>query len=125
MAQEITSDASVIDSRDVIERLEELQAEREHDGDEVSDTSETDDEFEMLTKLAQELEGESEWEHGLALINEDYWVKYCQEMLEDCGDLPKGVPSYIVIDWEATADNLKADYSEVEIGGETFYYRNC
>jgi hypothetical protein len=50
-------------------------------------------------------------------------VDYCQELLEDIGDIPKGLPGYIVIDWEATAENLKADYSTVDFDGQTYYYR--
>jgi hypothetical protein len=44
-------------------------------------------------------------------------------MLEDCGDIPKGIPSYIEIDWEATASNIRVDYSSVEIDDVTYWYR--
>jgi hypothetical protein len=43
--------------------------------------------------------------------------------LEDVGDLPRGIPSYIVIDWAATADNLKVDYTEVDFDGVTYLVR--
>ena len=37
--------------------------------------------------------------------------------------MPREIPSYIEIDWDATADNLKVDYSEIEIDGDTYFYR--
>lgn len=64
-----------------------------------------------------------EWRHGVQFIPEDDFTDYCKELLEDCGELPKDLPWYIVINWEDTADNLKADYSEVEYQGTTYLYR--
>lgn len=58
------------------------------------------------------------------LIAEDYFVTAMQELVTDIGDLPQEIPSYLEIDWEATAENLKADYSEVELDGETYYHRS-
>ena len=48
-----------------------------------------------------------------------------QELLVDCGYIPKDLPSWIVIDWEETADNLKIDYMEVSLMGETYLMRCC
>ena len=39
------------------------------------------------------------------------------------GDMPKEIPHYIVIDWEATANNLRADYTTIEWGDQTYYVR--
>ena len=81
------------------------------------------DEQKELAEL-EELESEvSEWSDGNTLIPESEFTDYCREMLEDCGALPKGLPHYVVIDWDATADNLKADYSTAEFQGETYLYR--
>ena len=65
----------------------------------------------------------SDWSDGATLIHESHFEDYCKEMLEDCGDLPKNLPDYIVIDWSATADRLKVDYSEIEWDGETYLIR--
>lgn len=59
------------------------------------------------------------------LIRDTYWVKYVEELVCEIGDMPPKIPDYIVIDWEATADNVKADYASVEVGGDTYYYRSC
>lgn len=59
------------------------------------------------------------------MINDSYFVEYCEELVKDIGDMPKKIPGYIVIDWDATADNLKTDYNSVDFEGVTFWYSNC
>lgn len=79
------------------------------------------------TELAEleELESEiSEWRHGETLIPCDQFTDYARELLEDCGDIPRELPHYLVIDWNATAENLLADYSEVTYQGTDYYVRN-
>jgi hypothetical protein len=119
----------VIDSRDVIARFEELQSEREMLEDDIDKVDEWDDdngeEFKNLKDLIEECEGCGDWEHGETLIHRNYWVEYCQQLLEDIGYMPKDLPSWIVIDWEATADNMEVDYSVVNFGDEEYLIRSC
>lgn len=85
----------------------------------------TDDEKAELAEL-ENLESEiSEWRHGEAMIPESEFTDYIMETLEDCGTLPKDLPWYIAIDRDETAENCKADYSEVEYQGTTYLVRNC
>lgn len=118
----------VIDSRDVIARFEELKGEREVLEDDIEKVNEWDgdngEEFKNLRDLIEECEGHDDWEHGETLIHRDYWVEYCQQLLEDIGYIPKDLPSWIVIDWEATADNIEADYSVVVFGDEVYLIRS-
>ena len=82
------------------------------------------EELASLESLNEEGESEfSDWSYGTSLINADYFEEYCQDMLVDCCTLPKNLPHYIVIDWEATADNLRADYTVIEFEGQTFLAR--
>jgi hypothetical protein len=119
----------VIDSRDVIARFEELQSRRDVLEDATQNTDEWDfddeAEYETLKELIEECEGCGDWEHGETLIHRNYWVEYCQQLLEDIGYIPKDFPSWIVIDWEATADNMEADYSVVNFGDEEYLIRSC
>ena len=46
--------------------------------------------------------------------------RFVQGLLEDTGDIPKDLPSYVYIDWEATTRDIMMDYSEE--GG--YYFRN-
>jgi hypothetical protein len=119
----------VIDSRDVIARFEELQSRRDVLEDATQNTDEWDfddeAEYETLKELIEECEGCGDWEHGETLIHRNYWVEYCQQLLEDIGYIPKDFPSWIVIDWEATADNLEYDYYVVDFGDEEYLIRSC
>lgn len=79
------------------------------------------EELEELLDLKEEVG--SEWKHGVVLIPESDFEDYCKDLCDDIGDIPKDLPDYIVIDWEATANNLRVDYSEAEFQGETYLYR--
>lgn len=122
----ISNTDDVIDSRNVIERIEELQGERdsfELDGEEnpeawAEQNPDDAEELRVLEALAEECEDyASDWRRGEALIRESYWEDYVQELLD--------MPHYLVIDWEATARNIAVDYAEVDFGGVTYYIRSC
>jgi hypothetical protein len=117
--------ADTIDVRDIIARfmeLEELQEQGEY-------TETPDCELQTLTAILAELKGEGgdeQWRgdwYPMLLIRESYFTNYAREMLEDCGTIPRDLPSWVIIDWEATADNVQVDYTPVEIDGITYWYR--
>ena len=39
-------------------------------------------------------------------------AEFAQQIAEDCGDVPRGMSSWIEIDWKASWDNLDYDYVE-------------
>jgi hypothetical protein len=57
------------------------------------------------------------------LIEEDDFDEYCKELLEDCGYISKDFPVWIEIDWDATANNVRQDYQEVEFRGTNYLFR--
>ena len=83
------------------------------------------EELEGLEALKDEVSSNSDegFEYGIQLIHENDIDDYLHELLIDCGYIPKDMPSWIEIDWDATYDNMKQDYSELEINGNTFYVR--
>lgn len=119
---EISKYDDVIDSRDVIERIEEIEEIAEDEDETLSD--EDKEELAALKALADEASQYAvDWEYGEVLIRESYFVEYVREMLEDCGDIPKGLPSYIEIDWKTTARNVRIDYTDVDFDGVTYLIR--
>lgn len=107
---------NVIDSRDVIDAISELENEENlSEADEVL--------LQELKLLASECENYCDWEHGETLIRYSHWVDYVQEMLEDCGSVPRDMPWYIAVDWETTANNISHDYHQVDFGDVTYYIR--
>ena len=81
------------------------------------------EELAELEALKDEIESNSDegFEYGIQLIHENYIDDYLDELLEACGYLPKDLPYWIEIDWQATYDNMKEDYNEIELNGNTFY----
>lgn len=121
-----------IDSRDIIARIEELEAERDtYDGERGEERDpwtavypEDAAELAVLHKLATEAEGyAADWHHGEVLIRDDYFTDYARELLEDCGTIPRDLPWWVEIDWEATARNVRADYTAVDFDGVTYWIR--
>ena len=112
------------------ERLEEIESELDDfdDGDE-DDKRILENELSVLQDILDGLKGyggDVQWRgdwYPITLIHESYFVEYCEELVKDVGDLPKEIPSYIEIDWDKTAENMKWDYSSIEIDGNTYYYR--
>ena len=124
------SSEDIIDVRDIIERVEELEEERE--GLDKTDPDRDADlaaEHCQLAHILEELKGyggDEQWRgdwYPVTLIRESHFTDYTQEMLEDCGTIPRDLPHWVHIDWEATAREVKFDYSEVEIDGVTYFYR--
>lgn len=151
---DISNHDDVIDSRDVIARIEELEQEYEGLKEELDGAIEeweardpedneaalhrsmmfaqealadwndnNKDELASLKNLAEQCEGYGNWDHGETLIRRSHWVDYVQELLEDIGDIPKDLPGYLVIDWEATARNIEADYMTVDFDGVEYLIR--
>ena len=90
-----------------------------------ADYSRYSEELEELEALKDEVSNNSDegFEYGIQLIHENDLDNYLHELLIDCGYLPKDLPHWIEIDWQATYDNMKQDYSELELNGNTFYVR--
>ena len=138
MTDKIENTEDIIDSRDVIERIAELERERDDleamDDIEIPleerlkewDETEEGEELKALKALADDAEDYApDWTYGATLIRESYFVEYCEELVKDIGDMPKELPSYIEdnIDWKGVAEDLKVDYTEVNFDGVTYYIR--
>jgi hypothetical protein len=117
----ISNTDDVIDSRDVIERIEELTAEltERHEagqfmsefwdwianscdnsdsvyaafGDEGREVQEQIEELRSLHRLAEDAEGSPDWEHGEVLIRRSHFVAYIEELIGDCYEMPKAMNS--------------------------------
>lgn len=117
----------LIDSRDIIERIEELRYAIETAESDEQTAGTVDDEkaeLEALESLQNDTEGYADdWAHGATLIRDSYFTEYAEELCKDIGDLPDKIPGYIVIDWEETAENIRQDYTSVEFDGVTYWVR--
>lgn len=137
---------NVLDTRDLIEKREELKEKIFNDflecfpqyedmtdsyddilmeEEEIQDWkegwSEEIEHIEEIDSIEEEIG--SEFDYGTTLIHEYDMEEYVKDLLEELGYIPKDFPSWIEIDWSATADNVKQDYSEVTYQGTEYFYR--
>jgi hypothetical protein len=93
------------------------------------DLADEAEELNMIDGILSDLKGyggDEQWRgdwYPQALIRWSYFTEYAKELLEDCGTIPRDLPWWVVLDWEATAQNLLVDYSAIEVHGATYYYR--
>jgi len=159
----------IIDSRDVIARIEYLQGLQEEAQSKASevkeeiesleaeeDLSEEDDthlaelreslwtygdsqeygetadwteeeaaELKELLSLQDEAEDCGDWKDGATLIKDSYFTEYAEQLADDLGYLnenPNRWP-FNHIDWEAAAEELQQDYSQVSFFGDDYWVR--
>ena len=130
----------VIDSRDIIERIQELESERDSfvDDNESENTClaslrqqwadenpEEWSELNALLELQEEAEGYSEdWQFGATLISDSYFKDYAQELAEDIGAINSDAswPNNC-IDWDQAARELQMDYTSVDFDGVEYWVR--
>ena len=112
---EINYQADTLNPADLLKRLNYLENQIEENEDDFFDYDELDElraHEDTLKQLA---------DNGTILINSDYFKEYIQDELKENGMLD-GVPNFLVIDWESTANDMLMDYSEVGLDGEVFFY---
>ena len=110
---------------DVDSKLEEIAEKESEIQDCEFEYNRYSEELTELESLKEEISDNSDegFEYGIQSIHESDIDNYLNEMLVDCGYIPKDMPSWIKIDWQATYDNMKEDYNEIELNGNTFYIR--
>lgn len=118
----------VIDSRDVIARIEELKAIADAAAeDEDAPKLDEDEQAELAALKELELEASgyaADWEHGETLIRDSYFETYAQELAEDIGAIDRNANWPLgCIDWKQAADELKVDYTSVDFAGVTYWVR--
>lgn len=121
----------LIDSRDVIARIEHLRQLRRPGpvdlGPEDNEQAQDDLFAELAALEALASEGEnasSDWEYGATLVRDSYFERYAEELAEDVGAInPNLAWPYTCIDWGRAARELQQDYSQIEFNGVTYWTR--
>lgn len=143
MNRDIDNSQDILDSRDIIARIEELEEYRndlfEEKGWTVGEIQPTENgdwlewvhseectELSLLLDLQDELEGYcDDWRYGVTLIRDSYWPDYAEELCKDLGYLQNDLPDFIKdnIDWEKVAEDLQVDYTSADFDGVTYWAR--
>ena len=126
----ITNSADIIDSRDVVERLDDLESQHDPDqcGNDLATCIDSDEHQELATlkALLDECEGYTgdSAKHGFTLIRDSYFEDYAQEFAEDIGAINRDAKwPNDCIDWERAARELQMDYTSVEFDGISYWVR--
>lgn len=133
-------DDEYVDVRDIAESIREAGAVLE-DADAAE--YEREEAFEALreyiktyTEIAYPVEDVTEWEDLAAawekigderdtnLIRADKFEDYVMDMATDIGAIDPEQASWIVIDWTATANTVRIDYSEYDLAGTAYLLRD-
>lgn len=145
---------SIIDTRDLMKELEELENELQDLDEAIAEAEEyiedntDEDENDILESELQQAKDEYEYwmadneekmralqnlrekipefEKGKALIAEDYFEEYAQDLASDLygNEIAKAQWPFDCIDWKQAADELKQDYAYIEFDGDTWWYRS-
>ena len=118
--------ADVTDSRDIIARIERVESDLDQARIDGNDTTDLRAELKALEEFADEAsEYAPDWHYGETIIHADYFTQYAQELSDELSPRDGAMAQwpFTHIDWEAAADELKMDYSEVEFEGVTYYIR--
>ncbi len=113
----------VIDSRDIEERIVELEKDNNL-------TDQDKEELDQLTAIKKDVEDYSsdDWEDGIIFVSQYYWQDYCKDFAYDCGyiediDRVNTNPLIYCVDWEKWASEMKYDYTSTEINKVDYYFR--
>lgn len=148
----VTPYDDIIDTRKIIERIEEIESEYDDGEGEthgIGIWAPLDrEEWVTLTDLLSEI-GEDACRDGVTLIRESYFKDYVREGYGEIGpelheyrsksgratwdmeyvrvewDELMSRPPFNCIDWEAVAEDERSDYSIVEFLGTTYYYQGA
>lgn len=115
----IDNTQEVIDSRDIIERVEELEQTIDIEDVDIAEA----EELEILKDVIDQAYSCEDCWTAETLIREDYFTEYCEIQVIDFGDIPESCPSYIKdnIDWKGVASDLKQDYVEIDFNGTAYF----
>lgn len=126
----ISNSDDLIDIRNVIERVEEL--EDQLGPMDEADGTDQDERLELATLVALLDEckgngGDEQWRgdwYPITLIRDTYFEDYARELAEDIGAIKDDASwPYTCIDWERAARELQMDYTAIEFDGVTYWVR--
>lgn len=113
--------SETINSVEVIDRLHLLE-DRKKD---IPLSSEEAAELVDLRKLDEQGQSVSvDWDLGTVMVRTDYFTQYVKDYAVEILGIP-GIdfPSFVVVDWDKTAENFKTDWSPIWFGDTIYYVR--
>lgn len=117
---EISPYQSEIDSREIEQRIATLS-----DEDYELSQSDRDELAALLDLRSQVVDYAEDWPYGVTLVRHDRLAPYVKDLFWDClgrdGVDRMSQWPYTHIDWDAAAEEARADYTEMIFGEVTYY----
>lgn len=120
MSNRIDNTQDLLDSRDVIARIEELEELIAGEITREEFLAYTQEHY-ILTTLTEQCEDYGDWAYGETLIHRNYFETYMDEMIDDCYDIPRDLPDFIILTLDY--DALEQDYMSVDFDGQEYLMR--
>ena len=114
---EIDNSIDIIDSRDIVERINYL---------EIDTNVDEAEELTTLNAVVEEMEGYAgdKASDGISLIRDSYFKEYAQEFADDTGVIHRNATwPTDCIDWDQAARELQMHYTNLEFEHVTYWYR--
>ncbi len=110
----------IIDSRDIIARIEDLEG---YDAADLEDDEQN--ELKILKELAAVASGyASGWPYGEVLIRDTYFKDYAMQLAEDIEAIRSDASwPNTCIDWDCAARELQMDYRCIDFDGVDYWIR--
>jgi hypothetical protein len=117
---------TMLDTRDLQRRLDELQDMADaHEEDPENEPELDEEEASELAELVTLSDEVSEWHDGATLIPVSDFEDYARDLADDLGMIPSDAAWPLTcIDWEKAAGELEQDYSEVTYLGTDYLVRS-
>lgn len=115
-----------INGQDLEDRLEDIEGDILDDDGAVLPDADPDLVIErgLLIDIIDEIEGYSEERvRNTVLYADHYFPTYAQQFAEDIGAVDRDV-RWPPIDWKKAADELKQDYTSIDVDGYEFWVRS-
>lgn len=119
---EIYNTADFLDSREIQERIEELEKEGVNEPGQITEEWEELRKLKKLKELYIEDYNENSWGWGAFFIRDDYMETYAREKPGDWfRDYDENRWPFNHIDWEEATEAFKQDYTEIDFDGVIYW----
>lgn len=115
MKDSIDNREDLLDSRDIQERINDLEGfENREDWEQK--------ELDNLLKIKDQIGDDESWSFGITFIRDAYFEEDSEEFAYDCLGIERDGTMANYIDWERFAEDRKIDFQAIDFDGETYWY---
>ena len=117
MSRDIDNTQEILDSRDIQERIDEL------DGLSESRIEEYEvEELKNLLSIKDAVGDDESWGFGIVFIRDSYFEEDAEEFAYDCMGIDRNGQMTMYVDWARFAEDRKVDFQSIDFDGVEYWY---